>query len=83
MKKHISTAPPILNVPRAKGLANLKDAETAERERGNEEFQKGNFAGAVKCYTKCLGLKVGNTVAFSNRAMAYLKLKEFSRAEVY
>jgi len=32
-------------------------------------------------YTKCLGLKSKNYVAFSNRAMAYLKLKEFIRAE--
>lgn len=68
-------------VPRAKGVANSKDAETMERERGNEEFVKGNFAAAVKCYTKCLGLKVGNVTAFSNRAMTYLKLKEYNRAE--
>jgi hypothetical protein len=40
------------------GIASTKDAETAERERGNEEFSAGNFNAAVKSYTKCLGLKV-------------------------
>lgn len=53
-----------------------------ERERGNAEFKVGNFHAAVKCYTKCLGLKGKNYVAFSNRAMAYIKLKEFARAVV-
>lgn len=45
-------------VPAARGVANLKDAETAERERGNTEFEAGNFTAAIKSYTKCLGLKV-------------------------
>ena len=60
----------------------LKDAETAEREQGNKEFAAGQFPQAVKSYTKCLGLKKRNYSAFSNRAMAYLKLKEYIRAEV-
>jgi hypothetical protein len=45
-------------VPRARGVASNQDIEVFERERGNEEFKKGNFTEAVKCYTKCLGLKV-------------------------
>lgn len=45
-------------VPVARGIASTKDAETAERERGNTEFGSGNFSAAVKSYTKCLGLKV-------------------------
>jgi tetratricopeptide (TPR) repeat protein len=39
------------------------------------------FHAAIKCYTRCLGLKTGNYVAFSNRAMAQLKLKRFAEAE--
>jgi len=74
--KHV-TAP----VPKARGLFNNVDAETAERERGNGEFKKGNFSAAAKSYTRCLGLKSRNYVAFSNRAMAYLKMKEFVKAE--
>lgn len=68
-------------VPKARGLFNNVDAETAERERGNGEFKKGNFSAAAKSYTRCLGLKSKNYVAFSNRAMAYLKMKEFVKAE--
>lgn len=69
-------------VPRARGSYQHRDAEEAEREHGNAEFKNGNFAAAVKAYTKCLGLKARNHIAFSNRAMAYLKLKEFARAIV-
>jgi hypothetical protein len=56
--------------------------EETERELGNAEFKAGNFSAAVKCYTKCLGLKYQNYVAFSNRAMAYIKLKEYVRAVI-
>jgi hypothetical protein len=45
-------------VPRARGAASAVDAEAAERERGNDAFNAGNFAAAVKAYTKCLGMKV-------------------------
>ena len=45
-------------VPVARGVASLKDAETAERDRGNSEYESGNFTAAIKSYTKCLGLKV-------------------------
>lgn len=51
-----STVPAV--VPAARGMPTLKDAEAAERERGNEEFRMGNFTAAIKSYTKCLGLKV-------------------------
>ena len=74
--------PAVVQVPRALGNYQTRDLEECERERGNSEFKAGNFTAAVKCYTKCLGLKARNYVAFSNRAMAYLKLKEYSRAVV-
>jgi Flp pilus assembly protein TadD len=77
-----STTPPPVHVPRALGTYQQRDAEEEERERGNTEFKNGNFTAAVKSYTKCLGLKGKNYVAFSNRAMAYLKLKEYARAVV-
>ena len=38
-----------------------------KRERGNEYFKNGEFNSAVKSYTKCIGLKVRNYIAFSNR----------------
>lgn len=73
---------PVKAVPTALGNYQVRDVEEVERERGNAEFKGGNFTAAVKCYTKCLGLKARNYVAFSNRAMAYLKLKEYARAVV-
>ena len=69
-------------VPKARGVHHNKEAETVEREQGNKEFAAGQFTQAVKSYTKCLGLKKRNYIAFSNRAMAYLKMKEYIRAEV-
>mmetsp|Transcript_8089 Transcript_8089/g.13454 ORF Transcript_8089/g.13454 Transcript_8089/m.13454 type:complete len:477 (+) Transcript_8089:51-1481(+) len=67
-------------VPKARGEYHARDIEEAEREHGNAEFKMGNFTAAVKSYTKCLGMKSRNYVAFSNRAMCYLKLKEYERA---
>ncbi len=49
-------------VPRARGTAVAADAELAERERGNAEFNGGNFTAAVKIYTKCIGMKVSDGV---------------------
>ena len=77
----LPTSQPSAPVPRARGVANTVDSETMERDRGNDEFKNGNFSVAVKQYTKCLGLKTNNYIAFSNRAMAYLKLKEYLKAE--
>lgn len=56
--------------------------QVAQREVGNAAFARGDYAAAVKSYTICLGLKKQNAVAFSNRAMAYLKLKEYHNAEI-
>ena len=69
-------------IPKARGIESTGYIEANERERGNQEFKAGNYNAAIKCYTKCLGMKPRNFTAFSNRAMAYLKTKEYSRAEV-
>eukprot|EP01038_Epipyxis_sp_PR26KG_P015698 gene15698-21241_t len=82
VNKYNSSLSNTLQVPKARGIALNIDPEEAERERGNQEFKNGNFNAAVKSYTKCLGLKSKNYIAFSNRAMAYLKLKEYHRAVV-
>lgn len=60
---------------------NQRDPEVAQRELGNAAFGKGDYAAAVKAYTLCLGLKKRNHIALSNRAMAYLRLKEYHNAE--
>lgn len=58
-RKYVHTVQRTNEVPKARGIASTVDGEVAERERGNDEFKLGNFATAVKCYTKCLGMKVG------------------------
>lgn len=68
-------------VPKATSEANVGGMEAKVREQGNKEYQKGNFAEAIKLYTKCIGLKSKNYLGFSNRAMAYLKTKDFINAE--
>eukprot|EP01041_Mallomonas_annulata_P010232 gene10232-21337_t len=81
VQKYIPSQPVVTAVPRALGQSSGLDAEAVERERGNDEFKKGNFPLAIKSYTKCLGMKTRNYIAFSNRAMAYLRLKEHVLAE--
>jgi tetratricopeptide (TPR) repeat protein len=73
---------PASAVPRPLRNISSGDTELAERERGNQAFKSGDFQLAAKLYTKCIGIKVRNYVAFSNRAMAYLKMKEYARAEI-
>ncbi|CAM9280418.1 unnamed protein product [Scytosiphon promiscuus] len=75
--------PPQKTAPATKVRLNEspKDLEKEERERGNAKFGQGDFEGAVKCYTRCLAINGKSSLAFSNRAMAYVKLKEFGKAE--
>lgn len=49
--------------------------DAAEREAGNEAFKKGDFAGAVKRYTRAIALWPKDALAYSNRAMAYIRMK--------
>ena len=53
---------PSASIPKARGVINTKDAEESERERGNLDYESGNFIAAVKSYTKCLGLKVIHSI---------------------
>ncbi|GMI37193.1 hypothetical protein TeGR_g6787, partial [Tetraparma gracilis] len=78
-------APHLVNVgrsvPKPVPRRPTEDLEAEERARGNDLFKKGDYEGAVKAYTRCLGINSRSGVAFSNRAMANLKLKDFSAAE--
>ncbi|XP_071563480.1 protein unc-45 homolog B-like [Temnothorax nylanderi] len=58
---------------------------TAEKwkEKGNEEFNKGNWSEALSDYTNALNLVENNaekTVYYKNRAAAYLKLNHYENA---
>ena len=65
----------------ARPLAEPENPEEAQRRLGNEKFSKGDYEGAVRSYSLCLGLKARNHVALSNRAMAYLKQNQYNNAE--
>lgn len=60
----------------------LADREAAERARGNDFFKAGDFQRAIKCYTACLGISSKSVAAFSNRAMCWIKVKEWRKAEL-
>lgn len=47
----------------------------AFRLEGNNAFKSGDFKGAILGYSKAIGLDPKNSVLFSNRAMAYLKVR--------
>lgn len=44
-----------------------EDLEIMERKIGNEHYGVGDFAKAVRCYTRCLELNPKSLLAFSNR----------------
>ena len=71
--------------PKSKVVVSKKDKDTRprteiERERGNVHFRRGEFAEAIKSYTKAIGHDPKSTMAYSNRAMAHLKLSDYRRA---
>ncbi|XP_028554205.1 RNA polymerase II-associated protein 3 isoform X2 [Dendrobium catenatum] len=57
----------------------LPDA-TSEKELGNEYFKQKKFHEAIECYSRSIAFSP-TSVAFANRAMAYLKVKKFVEAE--
>ena len=56
--------------------AGVAEVFEAERKKGNGHFGRGEFADAIRCYTKCIGYDSRNPIVYSNRAAAYLKTKE-------
>jgi tetratricopeptide (TPR) repeat protein len=67
-------------VASAGAAAPSRSREEVEREDGNAHYKKGHFGEAVKCYTRCIAINPRNVPALSNRAMTYLKLKEWKKA---
>jgi tetratricopeptide (TPR) repeat protein len=49
--------------------------------QGNTHFKKGEHAEAVESYTQCLSTFPDLIVPLSNRAMAYISLKQWAEAE--
>ena len=64
------------------GGAAAEEAETGEgfKERGNGYFRRGDWVNAEICYTNATILDPGNEAALANRAMARLKLENWTGA---
>ncbi|KOC64160.1 Protein unc-45 like protein B [Habropoda laboriosa] len=54
------------------------------KEKGNEEFNKGNWSEALSCYTNALKLtnedNSQKSIYYKNRAATYLKREEYNKA---
>jgi len=64
--------------PLVQKIQNEKIAEN-ERLKGNECVKAKDFKEAVTCYSRSLELCPTEAFTYANRAMAYLKLKDFTR----
>ncbi|XP_044738856.1 RNA polymerase II-associated protein 3-like [Chrysoperla carnea] len=59
-----------------------KQRAYVEKENGNKFVKNQNWTEAVKCYTKAIKAYDSDPVFYANRALCYLKLKEFVNAEI-
>jgi len=48
-----------------------------QRYKGNESMRSKDFDEAVECYSKSLEMSPDEAATYSNRAMAYLKMKKY------
>ena len=51
------------------------------KNQGNEAMKHGEFHGAVDLYTRAIANDPANILFYNNRAQAYLKIKQFDKAE--
>ena len=52
-----------------------------EKQKGNESFRIGDLEDSLRCYTRSLEADSSNYIVYANRAMAYLKLERFEKAD--
>ncbi|KAF1772301.1 RNA-polymerase II-associated protein 3-like, C-terminal domain [Phytophthora cactorum] len=71
----------VATTSKAPTSSTTKSREELEKEEGNAHYKRGDYVAAIKSYTRCLGYNPQNAVVLSNRAMAYLKNREFANAE--
>eukprot|EP01134_Creolimax_fragrantissima_P007335 CFRG7335T1 len=60
-------------------MAVIKTKAYACKEKGNDFYKRGHFARAIQSYTDAIDYDPGNSTFYSNRAMAYFKIKEWNR----
>lgn len=54
--------------------------EEEERQKGNEAFKEGDYAKAIEAYSRCIELNTKSVLAYSNRAMAFLRVGKYEEA---
>ncbi|KAF2069763.1 hypothetical protein CYY_008915 [Polysphondylium violaceum] len=52
------------------------------KDKGNQLFAQQKYKESIECYTSAIQMDPTNSILYSNRAMAYIKLKNFNQAEV-
>lgn len=50
------------------------------KDKGNEEFKKGNHAAAIEYYTYATEMDPNNAIFFTNRSTAYFKMQKFDKS---
>lgn len=61
-------------------MATVNKQAEAYKEKGNDEFRKGDFAKAIENYTYATEMDPKNPVYFTNRSMCYFKMGEHAKS---
>ncbi|PRW61388.1 SUMO-activating enzyme subunit 2 [Chlorella sorokiniana] len=72
---------PAAPAPAAKPVVRELTPAEAAKEEGNAAFKLGDMQAAVDHYSRALELQPGQVAALNNRALARLKLQQWSEAE--
>ncbi|XP_004416424.1 PREDICTED: tetratricopeptide repeat protein 12 [Odobenus rosmarus divergens] len=67
---------------RARRRKENKVLADALKEKGNEAFARGDYKAAIVCYSEGLDKLKDMKVLYTNRAQAYLKLRDYQKAVV-
>ncbi|XP_064490703.1 tetratricopeptide repeat protein 12 isoform X3 [Pseudopipra pipra] len=65
---------------RAQQRKRKEQLANALKEKGNEDFRRGDFAGAIQSYSEGLRKLRDKQELYTNRAQAYLKIQEYEKA---
>lgn len=60
--------------------AQVEDAFTSEREKGNESYRNGSYEAAIQHYTNAELINPLSPLPPANRSMVYLKMRNWQRA---
>ncbi|RNA25416.1 sperm-associated antigen 1 [Brachionus plicatilis] len=68
----------VRNLPQVKKVERQEDQQKLFEDfktKGNDFFKNNNYQKACELYSKCIEIDGGNTIAYSNRSLCYIKLK--------